>query len=244
MSNPGVIVLANLSSKNTNFNRFQIEDNIGESIHLHVDNIRLDLSVSEFLDLSCMVRESLGELDLLAGHNISSFDAHFLNECSSFLPKLLRISIEDVSLLDLKFIVRDKIYEDLLMYRIVPVNRSHAFRYLAENVQHFVTYNQFNYFGINNRDRLLNLLKSIEANKYPHKGKYIILFNGQDIVRDGQHRAAILAHLYGLDTRIKVMRFYFSGNRHIFRKNNNNLKVLMRWVLKKLPSRLRNSVTN
>ena len=52
MSNPAVITLASLNGRNNTFKRFQIEDNIGESIHLHVDNMRIDLSVNEFFELT------------------------------------------------------------------------------------------------------------------------------------------------------------------------------------------------
>ena len=49
MSNPGVIELFNFAYRYRSGNHsFRIEDNIGEAIHLHLDNIRLDLSVKEF----------------------------------------------------------------------------------------------------------------------------------------------------------------------------------------------------
>lgn len=238
MSNPAVITLASLNGRNNTFKRFQIEDNIGESIHLHVDNIRVDLSVNEFLDFSDKVRKSLAELNLFHGYDINDFDSRFLNECGNLLYGLSKISIEDVSLSDLRFIVRKKVYNDLMIYRVVSVDKTPAFRYLNGDRQNFVTYNQFNYFGINNKDRLLNLLSSIKDNNYPHKKKYVILFNGQNIVRDGQHRAAVLAHLYGIDARIKVMMFHFDGNRYVFKKNTNNFKFLAKWILKKVRSKL------
>ena len=244
MSNPAVITLASLNSRNKTFKRFQIEDNIGEAIHLHVDNIRIDLSVNEFLSFSDKVRKSLSELNLFHGYDINDFDSHFLHECGNLLYGLSKISIEDVSLSDLRFIVRKKVYNDLMTYRVVSVDKTPAFRYLNRDKKDFVTYNQFNYFGINNNDRLLNLLSSIKANNYPHKKKYVILFNGQNIVRDGQHRAAILGHLYGIDTHIKVMMFHFYGNRHNFKKNTNNFKSLARWILKKIHSKLSGFSTN
>lgn len=238
MSNPAFITLASLNRRNNTFKRFQIEDNIGESIHLHVDNIRVDLSVNEFLDFSDKVRKSLSELNLFDGYDINDFDTRFLYECGNLFYGLSKISIEGVSLSDLRFIVREKVYNDLMIYRVVSVDKTPAFRYLNGDKKDFVTYKQFNYFGINNKDRLLNLLSSIKANNYPHKEKYVILFNGQNIVRDGQHRAAVLAHLYGIDARIKVMMFHFDGRRHIFRKNTNNCESLAKWILKKVQSKL------
>jgi hypothetical protein len=102
----------------------------------------------------------------------------------------------------------------------------------------FEAYRQFNYFGLNNKERLADLLNSLKSNGYPYQGKYIILFNGQNIVRDGQHRAAVLAHLYGIDMRIKVMMFHFNDNRHYLKKNTYNFKSLVKWILKKIRSNL------
>ena len=244
MSNPAVITLASLTGRNNTFKRFQVEDNIGESIHLHIDNIRMDFSVNEFLGFSDKVRKSLAELNLFYGYDINDFDSRFLHECGNLLYGLSKISIEDVSLSDLRFIVRKKVYKDIETYRVVSVDKTPAFCYLNGDRQDFVTYNQFNYFGVNNKDRLLNLLRSIKDNNYPHEKQYVILFNGQNIVRDGQHRAAILAHLYGIEAHIKVMRFHFDGNRHIFKKNTNNFKSLAKWILKKVHSRIKAVLIN
>ena len=238
MSNPAVITLASLNSRNRTVKRFDIEDNIGESIHLHVDNIRLDLSVNEFLDFSAMIRKTLIDLDLFDGHDMNTFDAYFLYECADLLCGLSKISIEDIALSDLKFIIRNNVYSDLIQYRLSSVDNTPAYRFLKGDLQNFATYHQVNYFGFNNKERLLDVLDSIKSNGYPYQGKYIILFNGQNIVRDGQHRAAVLAHLYGINVRIKVMRFHFNDNRHYFKKNTCNFKSLVKWVLKKIRSNL------
>ena len=52
---------------------------------------------------------------------------------------------------------------------------------------------------MDNEKRILDLFDSIKNHGYPYLDQYIILFNGENIVRDGQHRAAVLAHLYGVD---------------------------------------------
>ena len=49
MSNPAVI---NLAETETDIGFFRIEDNIGESIHLHLGDFRYDLTIKEFLSLS------------------------------------------------------------------------------------------------------------------------------------------------------------------------------------------------
>ena len=51
MSNPGVINLFSIFKKTGIINRFQVEDNIGESIHIHINNFRIDLTIDEFYKL-------------------------------------------------------------------------------------------------------------------------------------------------------------------------------------------------
>ena len=58
MSNPGVIILdtkkKNIIQRIFNRNSFryvQIEDNIGEAIHIHFDDFRIELSIKEFFEI-------------------------------------------------------------------------------------------------------------------------------------------------------------------------------------------------
>ncbi len=107
MSNPAVITLANASKGK--FKRFVIEDNIGESIHLHIDNMRVDFTINEFLEFSKLIRASLKDLDILCDYDIDKFDEHFLRECSSLLSNLISIEKEKNKLKDLFAISHFKI---------------------------------------------------------------------------------------------------------------------------------------
>jgi hypothetical protein len=239
MSNPAVITLVNTSDKKGKFKRFVIEDNIGESIHLHIENMRVDFTIKEFLEFSQMIRESLHDLDFLQGYNLESFDEHFLKECADLFPKLKSIEIEEIKLSDMQCIVHSNYRSDLNLLKIVPISKTPAYKYLQGDKKDFLQYGQYNYLGMDNEKRLLETLKSIEENKYPYKDKYIVLFNGQNLIRDGQHRAAILAYLYGLDSTIKVMRFNFFDNNHIMKINNNNFKTAFLWFSKKVYKKLK-----
>ena len=239
MSNPAVITLDNASSRKGKFKRFVIEDNIGESIHLHIDNMRVDFTIKEYLEFSQMVRESLKELDFLGGYSIENFDEHFLKECSSFLPKLKSIDMEEIELSKLKCIVHSNYRSDLNFMKLVSIKDIPAYKYLQGDKKDFVKYGQFNYFGMNNEKRLLEILDSVKENSYPYNDKYIVLFSGQNIIRDGQHRAAILAHLYGLESKIKVMRFNFNSNSHIMKINKNNFKTAFIWLARKVYRKLK-----
>ncbi|MBW3020737.1 hypothetical protein KY334_05550 [Candidatus Woesearchaeota archaeon] len=239
MSNPAVITLDSLSNKNLTFKRFQIEDNIGESIHLHIDNMRIDFTVKEFLEFSKMIENSLCELNFLKGYNISDFDEHFLKECSPLLTKLVDIKIENIQLSQLKCIVHVNYKNGLSSLNITSIQNTPAYQYLKGNKEKFIHYQQYNYFNINNEQRLLSTLKSIETNKYLHENRFIILFNGQNYIRDGQHRAAILAHLYGLNINIKVMRFYFKEKKHYINQYVHNAKIFIKWFMVKIYKKVR-----
>jgi hypothetical protein len=239
MSNPAVITLDNASSRKGKFKRFVIEDNIGESIHLHIDNMRVDFTINEFLEFSKMIKESLKVLDLLQGYELEIFDEYFLKECSNYLPNLKSIKIEEVKLSELKCIVHSNYRSDLNLLKLVPVSGTPAYKYLQGDKKEFLNYDQFNYLSMNNEKRLLETLESVKENRYPFEDKYIVLFNGQNIIRDGQHRAAILAHLYGLDSSIKFMRFNFDGNGHIMKINENNLKIAFEWLARKVYRKLK-----
>ena len=60
MSNPGVIYLSSTKTKQNG--SFRLEDNIGEAIHLHYENFRVDLTTSVFLNLSTTIEKSIEEL--------------------------------------------------------------------------------------------------------------------------------------------------------------------------------------
>ena len=55
MSNPGVITLNSkkIDLKKSLYNeRFVIEDNIGEAIHIHYRNMRFDFSIEDYIEFS------------------------------------------------------------------------------------------------------------------------------------------------------------------------------------------------
>ena len=51
MSNPGVINLFSKYKWTGVIKRFQVEDNISESIHIQINNFRNDLTIKEFYKL-------------------------------------------------------------------------------------------------------------------------------------------------------------------------------------------------
>jgi len=231
MSNPAVITLADSSSRKGKFKRFVVEDNIGESVHLHIDNMRVDFTINEFLEFSKMTRVALQELEIFPGYSINDFDEHFLMEIASQLPKLDVVTIEEVKLSELRCIVSQSYKRGLTLQKLMPIQKTPAYRYLSGDTEPYENYKHHNYIGVDNHSRINSILKSIQDYQYPYKNKYIILTNGQNIIRDGQHRAAVLYHLHGGDYKVKIMRFCFKGSSHYMRIKIANLLRVIKWVL-------------
>lgn len=213
MSNPGVITLASLRNAGRNIKRLDIEDNIGEAIHVHLNSLRLDFSVEEFLGVADEFIHAALSLDVFQKYQLEKLDPHFLFEMSDLIKDIRRVEIQTCRLGDLKALVRvsvPKIGDVMLPRRI---KYSPAYRYLEGESGCFVEYVQHNYPGVDNVTRLENLRDSIKENGYCQESGYIVLFGDQMLIRDGQHRAAILASLGGLDQEIPVMMFHFAGNR-------------------------------
>ena len=234
MSNPGVITLVDASSRFSKIKRFVVEDNIGESIHVHIDNMRIDFTVNEYLEFSNATRDALEELNIIPGYSLEKFDEHFLMEFSSHLYNLIDIKTEKIKLSKLRCIVNYDYYKGgkVTVKRILPVYKTPVYKYLVGDKVGYEKYNQYNYHGVNNCDRIDGVLSSIKENGYPYKEQYIILANGQNIIRDGQHRAAVLYDLYGCDHEIEIMRFNFKGKRHYVRVFAFNVYRITKWFLR------------
>jgi len=94
MSNPGVIVLAekDLSSAQN----YRIEDNLGEAIHIHYANIRIDLRVEEFLTIAKSMEEVLNNHLGNRGFRVGDYDSDFLNRISHCLVDLEKVEYQTI----------------------------------------------------------------------------------------------------------------------------------------------------
>lgn len=78
MSNPGVIELFGFNFKNNlGSHNFRVEDNIGESIHFHLDNIRLDFTVKEFRKIADDLLDAINAIVNIKGFDVKKIDARF-----------------------------------------------------------------------------------------------------------------------------------------------------------------------
>lgn len=205
MSNPAVVELKNGAMS---IGGYRLEDNIGESIHLHIGDWRFDMTVAELEELS---KKSEGILDSflnIEGFSCRDVDPLFLSQISAFLPDLVEVRKEKIKLSELQ------VYKWVgFVLFLKNIASSKVYKAYCGDAKADDRYVQVNKRGESNKDRRDKMLESIKTNGYPYENKYIILFNDQNIIRDGQHRAAALYYLYG-DEEVEVLRIIFADNKH------------------------------
>jgi len=209
MSNPGVLYLVQKGITNGNYIR--IEDNIGEAIHIHYNNEwRIDLSVKEFLALQNVIGDCLDSLFESTRFKIKYFDPVFLDSISNYLIDLEEVTFEEIKLSEIKVLTRN--------YFGLPVVRSLQESRIVKALNGFTNelkqYKQENYKDQDNEERLKDIMDTIAKFGYPFDEKYIVLFNEQNNVRDGQHRAGCLYYLYGSEHTIPIIRMHFKDKRY------------------------------
>jgi SAM-dependent methyltransferase len=208
MSNPGVIILA---AQNGHLPyRFEIEDNIGEAVHIHYKDIRLDLTVKEFKELTDRLPDCIDALVAGTGWSCRDVDPVFLLDVSCLLPELMTVETDWIFLGDMTVDTRD----ESGMPAILPLPHSRIIKALSGDSTENDTHRQMNYFGIKSSSKLTNQQRIeyntnlIKERGYPVDGQYIILFDNETLIRDGQHRAGILYALRG-NEKVPVQRYRF-----------------------------------
>lgn len=206
MSNPGVIELSNIK---TSVGVFRIEDNLGESIHIHIGEFRIDLTINNLHKLAEQCKEIIDAFISVEKFSCKVLDPIFLMEIAEFLPDIEEIDYKKVLLSELKIDTYNNIH--LPVYRGLEYSR--VYRALQGDTQEDDKRRQENDFGVSNHERTLLIDESIREKGYMWKCSYIVLFNDQMIIRDGQHRAA---SLYNLDKnqKIEVLVIRFVRNKH------------------------------
>ncbi len=208
MSNPGVISLVR---KVIGGQLLKIEDNIGESIHIHFgDNLRLDLSIAEFMDFTNRMADALNRMIDIPGVNVRNLCPIYLNEQLREFADLERVEVDQVRLGRL---LTEFVDEDGRKY-LGPIADSRISKALRDgDTRELLQREQCNLRGETNLRRADAIFASIRDNGYPYKNRYIILHNSGYYIRDGLHRASCLLHLLG-DVDVPVLRLHFREDRH------------------------------
>lgn len=204
MSNPAVTKLVRTKIGKSNF---WMDDNIGESIHIHLDDFRIDLTTEELYTLKEELVDILNKMVQVEGFDINTIDPVYL---SLYLYKDLRhlksVKIDYVNVGELIVSHHWKFgfnkFECLSNSRAVKALKGKP----KENDDHRASH----HIGQSSAERLSEMKDSIMNNGYPYNGQYIILFEDQNIIRDGQHRASCIFYEQG-NVKIPVMRLYFDN---------------------------------
>ena len=215
MSNPGVYVLSSGKIGPRGLS-VVVEDNIGESIHLHIGSQRLDFSIKDFLLQSERLLSVVRRVLQSKGIEHVNFDKTFLAQILPLMAHAIDVRVEKRRLGDLRALTRREFGS--FSYIVQPNKLCHtpAWKYINFGELSFKKYNQFKYH-YDNCQNLDNLKDSIIENGYPYKDCYIILFGDQPYIRDGLNRATALAHLYGMNHVVDVQVIYFAGGNWRFR---------------------------
>jgi hypothetical protein len=239
MSNPAVIILVDVRTKSGG--SFRVEDNIGEAIHIHYDNMRIDFSVADFLRFCEAVEESVNEIVAVDSFSANLFDPLFLHQISSKVTHLEKITFDKMNLDDL-VISRQGL---LGVPQWDKLSGSRVYKALQGDPKENDNYSQENFWNMSNGQRVSGVQEMIKEKGYPFNNEMIVLFNDQNYILDGQHRAAILWGLKG-NISVPVMRLYFKGNRFTLSKRRwlksftpvmkSKLKANIKKILRKTKS--------
>lgn len=202
MVNPGVIELVSLEDmKRLNIEmNFRVEDNLGESIHIHYEDFRIDLTVKEFQYLADLAGPLLNELISCEGFDYKDFDPTTIMGNAEKLLHLQRIKYAELRLDEITIPAWHEHKEgDPIELR--HVLESAIYKALTgdmgeENTVSRVSYFQSPFRRCTNEERIDYQLKRVKENGYPMDGDVITLNDNNELI-DGWHRASVLRYLYG-----------------------------------------------
>lgn len=189
--------------------RFEIEDNVGEAIHIHYKDIRLDMTIQEFHELADALRDIFTDLVANDKFHIEDFDAGNLVWLAQPLIDLEDIVEEEVFLEDILVDTYDE--DGNVVYKPLPSSR--VLKALHGDTAENDARRQINYFMANgceratNQERIYYNMEHIKKDGYPRNGELILLRSDNTII-DGQHRASCLYYLYG-NIKVPVRKLYF-----------------------------------
>ena len=107
MSNPGVLTLSEL--KIGGHKAFRVEDNLGESVHLHYRDVRIDLTMEELLYLGEKADEVLLDRVKAEGFQVDLLKDEAFLFASEYLVDLEKISEESIPLKELYGIKKNRL---------------------------------------------------------------------------------------------------------------------------------------
>jgi hypothetical protein len=204
MSNPGVILLSEHSKRGGSFEKLRVEDNLGESIHIHLDDYRVDLTLEEFKVFSDLIWQALVELDDLPNELANS---GFLSDCYdavSYAKPIINLKKSTIE--SLKFIKRSGFLRFFYLYKLVKIGETAQYQYLTGESTGYEDYPQKNHLGISNTDRLESRSNEVLTKGKNARNPGVVVFGDESVVvRDGMHACSILAAKDGISSEIHYL---------------------------------------
>ncbi len=225
MSNPGVIELI---SGDMSIGSIRIEDNIGESIHIHIGELRIDMTISELMSLAKEMKKALNAIIDVKGFDSNMFDALFLFQISDFLVDLERVEKKEVQIRELY----TGVFKPFGGVEYRKICESRVTKALNGDECEDNKAIQINAIGMTNNDRTKAIYKSVKENGYPYNNKYAVIFGDSQFIRDGQHRLSAVCVINGEDKKVPVLCLHFKNNMHGMSKHPR-LDFFFRWDRKK-----------
>lgn len=222
MSNPAVTKLVRDDIGNL---RFWMDDNIGEDIHIHLDDLRLDMTTQEIYLLAEELKDSMNQLIQVDGFDCNKIDPVFLSlMLADKIKDLKRVKLDEVYLEDLT--VSHKV---LGIRKVRKLPKGRAVKALRGNTKENDGARKSHHVGQTSAERLSVMQNSIAQNGYPHNGQYIIIYGDDTLIRDGQHRASCLYVANG-NIKIPILRLYFEKEKS---RETSKVKKILK-TLKKM----------
>lgn len=221
MSNPAVI---NLDTEfSGSLEGFRVEDNIGEAIHIHFDNVRLDFTINEFLSFAETVRDSIIELKCF-DENLLKLPYDFLKRFHKELIDYIKIEDETIEANNLYIIEEYRFLGRITLKRKIKLLNSNLYKNNVESIKFDCSYLPFN-----NARYIKNKINELDAgNKLP-----LFLFNNSNVIRDGSLLALAYYFRYGNDFKIPVKRISL---RKVYYDNYlmKNIKLIVKSICSRL----------
>lgn len=182
-----------------------MDDNFGESIHIHIDDIRVDLTYRELCDMADNICIAIDELIQVEGFKCSEFDPVFVEQSLwKRISGLEKIVIEKVRLKDLYAGGK----------HIRPLAKSRIYKALKGDAKRAKVKRSSDHIGQSAAGRIKEIHESIKDSGYSTDMGYIVVFGNDNIIRDGQHRACALLLEKG-DIEVPVMRMFFKTEKEL-----------------------------
>ena len=201
MSNPSVCFLAETKINGVNLS---IEDNLGESIHIHYGQFRVSMGIREFISFSNLVIASARELFSIHGLNFELFDEEsfkieWLYRYSTIkVPRMNKIALS-------KLCMKESYVNNREIKRIIPLEESGYTKFLRDENYDSKYYEEKGQFEKSRKEKLFEINNKIMEEGYPFDNKYILI-DQDGYILDGNKRASCLFNMFGGDKCVPVLQ--------------------------------------